>query len=311
RRQVARSARDHRLNVLRRGIDVSAQHKLQGDLGAAQSAGRAHRVEAGDGREIFLKRGSDRRRHVFRAGPRQVGAHCDGREVNGRKIAYRQRFVAQNAEDQYPQHHQGGGDRSANEDPGDIHESPPSDPLPLPLIAGSPLRSVVSVASLTSFFMSTLAPGPSTSCPSRTTCSPGCSPLAIIASPSLVRATVTGRTSPLLSAFTTNTCCPSGPTCTASDGMTTPSAWVLRVSATLIYWPGHKRRSLLLNSAFSLIVPVERSTALSTKVRLPSSGCPSSEGNAAFTLSWPAAMCRLMSTKFCSGTEKVTLTGVS
>src|SRR5207249_2061961 len=52
--------------------------------------------------------------------------------------------------------------------------------------------------------------------------------------------------------------------------MTTASAWVLRVSATLIYWPGHKRRSLLLNSSFSLIVPVERSTDLSTKVRLPS-----------------------------------------
>ena len=38
-------------------------------------------------------------------------------------------------------------------------------------------------------------------------------------------------------------------------------------------WPGHSRRSGLSNVAFSLIVSVVMSTALSTKVSVPVDGC--------------------------------------
>jgi hypothetical protein len=59
RRQLARRLRDHRVDVLRRGVDVAAQVELQRDVRAALRAGGVDRVEAGDCRELLLERQRD------------------------------------------------------------------------------------------------------------------------------------------------------------------------------------------------------------------------------------------------------------
>ncbi len=112
----------------------------------------------------------------------------------------------------------------------------------------------------------------------------------MIASLPWVRLTTTWRDSTVESSFTTKTnwlpCCPLW---TACDGTTMLSGSTVSVSSTLANWPGHRRRSSLPKVAFSRIVPVVWSTALSTKVTTPRSGCGSPAGKAR-TSSGPAAM---------------------
>ena len=62
-RQLRRGARDRRLHVLRRAVNVAAQIELQGDLRAAERAGRGHRVDAGNRRELLFQRRRDGRGH--------------------------------------------------------------------------------------------------------------------------------------------------------------------------------------------------------------------------------------------------------
>ena len=71
-RQLPRGARDHRLHVLRGGVDVAVQIELQRDVRAALRVARADRRDAGNRRELLLERRRDRRRHRLRAGAGQV-----------------------------------------------------------------------------------------------------------------------------------------------------------------------------------------------------------------------------------------------
>ena len=67
RRQLARGLRNHRLHVLRGGVDVAAQVELQRDVGAALRAGRVDRAAA--------PRSS---RTAFRAAARPTRRRCRG-----------------------------------------------------------------------------------------------------------------------------------------------------------------------------------------------------------------------------------------
>ena len=71
-------------------------------------------------------------------------------------------------------------------------------------------------------------------------------------------------------------------------------------------WPGHSRRSVLSNVAFSLIVSVDASTALSTKASARSPAAPSSSCGVAVDRQLAAAMCCLIVGEVQAGTEKVT-----
>src|SRR5205823_4184838 len=115
------------------------------------------------------------------AAARQARVHRDDRVVDVGQVAHRQQAVADDAEQQDPDHHQRGRDRTADEDLGEVHCRVPP-PLAPPPAAPPP-------ASRTSTF----APGPIRNCPSVTTVSPGLRPLAITASTSSERSTWTGR----------------------------------------------------------------------------------------------------------------------
>src|SRR5581483_5015269 len=225
RRQIARRARDHRLHVLRRRVNVAVQGGLQRNLRAAEGAGRAHGIEAGNGGKILFQRRCHRGRHGLGAGSRQIGADRDRREIDRRQIAHRQRFVAEDAEDENADHHQGGRDRPADKKSGDIHDAPCSAALALPRSARCfrPSPDFSSLPSPAACLISLREPGPSRNCPSRVTVSPGASPLVITDWPSWLWPTVTRRTSTVLFSFTTKTCWPSGPIWIASEGTTTTS----------------------------------------------------------------------------------------
>ena len=78
---------DGRLHIERGGVNVAAEVELEGDLGAAERASRGHRVQPGNGRELFLERGRDGRSHRLGAGAGKAGGNLDSGEVNIRQIA--------------------------------------------------------------------------------------------------------------------------------------------------------------------------------------------------------------------------------
>ena len=87
---------------------------------------------------------------------------------------------------------------------------------------------------------------------------------------SLMRwATVTFRCSTVESGLTTKTNGPSCPVCTASFGTTVALLSVVMFRLTRANSPGHNRRSVLSNFAFSLIVSVDASTVLSMNASVP------------------------------------------
>ena len=124
RRQLPRRAADHRLHVLRGGIDVAAQVELQRDVGAALRARRVDARQPGDGRELLLERQRHRRGHRLRAGARQRRAArgwSGSRRSAGRRPAAADRPCTPNT--RMPEHQQRGRDRPPDEDRREIHDA--------------------------------------------------------------------------------------------------------------------------------------------------------------------------------------------
>ena len=68
-------------------VDIALQRKLKRDVGLPAAAGRGHRIETGDGRELAFQRRGDRSRHGFRTGAGQLRLHLQGGEVDvGRSL---------------------------------------------------------------------------------------------------------------------------------------------------------------------------------------------------------------------------------
>src|ERR1019366_4299646 len=174
---------------------------------------RVHVVEAGDRRELTLERRRDRGGHRLGARSRKRRGHLDGRKVYVRQVRNREEPVAHDAEEEDPHHHERRGDRTPDEDLGNIH-----------LIA-------------------TFAPGARRSCPSVTTRSPGARPLSITDHCCQVRRTTTVRFSTVSSALMTYTYEPCCPAWTAGVGATTEFASVASVSETFVNCPGQSARS--------------------------------------------------------------------
>src|SRR5207244_11910490 len=172
---------------------------------AALAAGRGHRLDAGDGRELLFQGRRHRRGHGLRARAGQACADRDRRVVHGGQIAHRQLAVGHHPEDEDAGHDQGGHDRAADEETGEVHDAP---------------ARVLSLRAL----IWTLEPWRSRSWPSVTTRSPGLmSPLTTTRSPA-VRSTFTGLVAAVVSAWMTKTRLPCWPDTTADAG-TTGSPW--------------------------------------------------------------------------------------
>ena len=120
--QVGARRIDGGFHVTRRAIDIAVQVKLQGDGGIAERTGRGHFRDPGDVAELPLQRSGNRGRHDFGTGARQSGADGNGGEVDLRQRRHRQ-HVEGNSPGQSDRHReQGGGHRSVNKEPGQIHD---------------------------------------------------------------------------------------------------------------------------------------------------------------------------------------------
>ena len=183
-RELPRGTGNHRLHVLRRGVNVPAQVELQRNEGAALAARRVDGVQAGDGRELLFERQRDGRGHRLRTGAWQVRLHLNGGEVHGREVAHRELLIRQQPEHDDAQHDQRGGDRALDEKGGDVHD-----------VAFAPGPDLTLIR----------LPGMSRRCPSVTTVSPTVSPFSMMVSSSVARATVTVRNSTVCLSVTTNT----------------------------------------------------------------------------------------------------------
>ena len=140
--KLAASLRDGRLHIERGAIETAAQIELDGDAGLAEGVRRGHRVDAGDGGELFFERRGDRRGHRLRARAGQRGVHLDGGKVHVRQIADGQEAIGEDAEDEDRRHDQRGHDRTFNEELRNAHCPPPAVPvaaslelMPLPTTA--------------------------------------------------------------------------------------------------------------------------------------------------------------------------------
>ena len=121
RRQLPLHARNGRLHVLRRAVDVAAQVELQRDVRRAERAGRRHRIDARNRRELLFKRRRHGRRHRVRIRPGQVRAHVDRREVDVRQIAHGKRPVPEYAGQEDRGHDERRHDRAFDEKFCDVH----------------------------------------------------------------------------------------------------------------------------------------------------------------------------------------------
>ncbi len=104
--------------------------ELQRDLRGAFAAGRRHRIERRNRRELFFERRRHGARHRLRACAGQRRVDRDRREVDRRQIGHRQRHVREGAEEREADRQQSGGDRAADEQCRDVHTSAPSACLP-------------------------------------------------------------------------------------------------------------------------------------------------------------------------------------
>src|ERR1700680_706396 len=116
----------------------------------------------------------------------------------------------------------------------------------------------------------------------------------------------TGRDSTVSSDFTTYTNGPFWLAVMAWTGTTVAAPCWDRVKVVFTYKPGHRVFRELAKVPLRWIVPVVGSTALSTKVSVPSSGAPGSLGTAATTRRVPCAMYLFTSGRYCCGTVKFT-----
>ena len=161
--QITLRLGDHRLHVLRGGVNVAREGELQSDVGYAKKAGRGHLVDACDGRELLLQGHRDRACHGFRAGARLSDGYQNGRKINVWKIADRQQAIARRSENQNRRHDQRCHDWPLDENLGYVHDCFPCPP-------SEPARG------FSACLISTLEPGISLTWPSVTTVSPGVTP---------------------------------------------------------------------------------------------------------------------------------------
>ena len=166
--------RNHRLHVLRSGIDVAAQIELQDDARGALQVGGVHRRETGNRRELFFERQRHGRRHRFRTGAGQRGIDGNRREIDRRQVGDRQHAIRHHAEHDDAQRDERRRDWTLDEQGCEVHESAFCGVAPLMLMR---------------------LPGTSRSWPSVTTVSPGLTPSLRTVSAPAVRATTTGRIS--------------------------------------------------------------------------------------------------------------------
>ena len=115
RRQLARRFADGGLNVLRGGVNVPAERKLDRDLGQTEGADRGHRIHSGDGRELAFEGGGHGRSHRFGTCARQTGLHQNRWIIDAGEVADRQKAITEQAKQKNARHDQGGHDRPANE----------------------------------------------------------------------------------------------------------------------------------------------------------------------------------------------------
>ena len=112
--KLARRGGDCRLDVLRGRVNVAAEIELKRDLSVAKRAGRADRVKSGNRRKLSFERRGYGRSHRRRTAAGKVGGNLDGGIVDVGKIAYRQRTITDEAEQNDAGHDQGGRDRPLN-----------------------------------------------------------------------------------------------------------------------------------------------------------------------------------------------------
>ncbi len=121
RRQLARGRGDGRLHILRSAIDAAVEIELDRDRGRALCARRTHRRHAINDRELAFERRGHGCRHGFGVGAGQACRHTNGRKIDVRQFADRQRRIAKRAEDQQRRHDQDRHDRAADERFGNVH----------------------------------------------------------------------------------------------------------------------------------------------------------------------------------------------
>jgi len=123
RRELTRRLRDHRLDVLRRRVDVPAQIELQRDVRAPLRARRVDRVEARYRGKLLFERQRHGRRHRFRARAGKTSVDLNRGKVNRRQVADRQEPIRHHAEYQDPQHDERRGNRSFDEECREVHDA--------------------------------------------------------------------------------------------------------------------------------------------------------------------------------------------
>ena len=116
---------DGGLDVLAGGINAPAQGELQGNLAEPQGVGRTQVVQTGDGGELAFQRGGHCRGHGLGGGPGEIGGHQDSGKIHVGQIAHREVAIAHSPEDQDGQHDQGGHNRPADEELGEVHRAAP------------------------------------------------------------------------------------------------------------------------------------------------------------------------------------------
>ena len=120
-RQHPAGARDLVPHVLDHDVEVGAELELDHDVGQPGGAGGADRVHAGDGRELLLEDVGDILLHALGRGTLERRAHADDREVHLREVVDAEPAVAHEAEDDEPEHHHPGENRSLNRDVRERH----------------------------------------------------------------------------------------------------------------------------------------------------------------------------------------------
>ena len=128
-RQLPPGGGDGCLDVQGGAIEVAAKVELNGDAGLPEGIRRRHRINAGDGGELFFQRGGHRRSHGVGTCARKRSAHQNGGKVHVRQVADGQQLISEDPEDQNRGHDQRGHNGPLDEDLGDAHSPPPAAPL--------------------------------------------------------------------------------------------------------------------------------------------------------------------------------------
>ncbi len=115
-RQIGAGGIDRRLDIARRAVDIAVEAELEGHPGRAHRGLGGHLADIGDGAEMALQGGGDRRRHDLRARPRHRGLDRDGGEIYLRQRRHRQAEEGDRPGEGQPQGQQRGRHRAADEE---------------------------------------------------------------------------------------------------------------------------------------------------------------------------------------------------